>query len=89
MTKPTKPKVREFDVANYLETPADIAAYLTVAAEDEEGNPEELIEAFRYLVEVRPELKEVADLSENGTPSLEAIIYLMRKFGLRIHFEAI
>lgn len=75
-------------MANYLETPADIAAHLTVAAEEDEGDPGELLAALRRVVEARPELKGVADLSENDAPTLEAIIYLMRTFGLRIRFDA-
>lgn len=34
-------KTREFDAANYVETPADVAAYLEVEME-EEADPEEL-----------------------------------------------
>lgn len=88
MTRPTKPEVRDFDIANYIQTPADIAAYLTVAAEEAEGNPKELVAALRRVIHAHTELKDVADLSENDAPSLEAVINLMHTFGLRIRFEA-
>ena len=71
-------KTREFDVANYIETPADVAAYLKLAAAEGEG-PEELTSALGVILR-----------SKGGQRlSLAAFVGLLHEVGLEVRVSPV
>lgn len=48
-----KLKVSEFDLVNYLETPADVAAYLAVVADEDGDDPDQLSAALSQVLRSR------------------------------------
>lgn len=71
-------KTREFDVANYIETPADVAAYLKLAVAEEEG-PEELASTLGVILR-----------SKGGQRlSLAAFVGLLHEVGLEVRVSPV
>lgn len=69
-------KTSEFDAANYVETPADVAAYLEVVMQ-EKADPEELASALNVILRSRG----------GKTLSLEVFIDMLHAVGLRMRVE--
>lgn len=73
MVKPEDLKTRDFDAANYVETPADVAAYLKFAAAEDEGL-EELASTLGVILR-----------SKGGKQlSLEGFVGLLHEAGLEL-----
>lgn len=71
-------ETREFDVVNYIETPADVAAYLKLAAAEGEG-PEELASTLGDILR-----------SEGGKQlSLETFVGLLDEVGLEMRLSPV
>ena len=71
-------ETREFDAANYIETPADVAAYLKLAVVEEKG-PEELTSTLGVI------------LRSKGGPrlSLAAFVGLLHEVGLEVRVSPV
>ena len=84
----------EYKTADYLQTPADIAAYLDATLED--GDPRLLLAALKDVAEASGGMSQFAKrsglnreslyrtLSENGNPKLETLTTLLHSLGLRL-----
>lgn len=71
-------ETREFDAANYIETPVDVAAYLKLAAAEGEG-PEELTSALGVILR-----------SKGGQRlSLAAFVGLLHEVGLEMRVSTV
>lgn len=74
-----KLKVREFDLVNYLETPADVAAYLAVVADEDGGDPGQLTVALRDVLR-----------SRGGSKlDLKAFVEILHAVDLRMRIEPV
>jgi|GEM_PF-864110 hypothetical protein len=69
-----KLKVREFDLVNYLETPADVAAYLAVVADEDGDDPAQLSAALSQVLRSRG----------GNKLELNAFVEMLHAVGLRI-----
>ena len=69
-------KTREFDAANYVEVPADVAGYLELVME-EKADPEELASALNIILRSRG----------GKAVSLEAFVDMLDVVGLRMRVE--
>jgi probable addiction module antidote protein len=90
-------EAKPWDAAEVLNTPADIAAYLDAYLED--GTPEELLRAVNTIARSRG----MSDLaretgisrealyrafSENGNPTLDTLLRVMKALGVRLAIAA-
>lgn len=86
-------KVKEYDVADFLDTPEDIAAYINVVIE--EGDENALAEALGDVARSRGMTKLAEDtglnrvslyssLSAKGSPRLSTILRVLKSYGLKI-----
>jgi len=93
-----KTKTRPYDVAEYLKTDEDVAAYLEAALED--GDPDIIIEALRDIARARGIARiarEVGmnrdaltkELSTKGRPEFTTVLKIVRALGLRLHAEPV
>jgi probable addiction module antidote protein len=90
-------EVKPWDAAELLRSPADIAAYLDAYLED--GTPEELLRAVQTIARSRG-MSELARqtgisrealyraLSENGNPTLDTLLRVMKALGVRLAVAA-
>lgn len=90
-------ETKVWDAAEVLKTPADIAAYLDAYLED--GSPEELLKALSTIARshgmsalaretgVSREALYRA-FSDNGNPTLDTLLRVMKAFGLRLAVAA-
>ena len=93
MTIETKP----WDAAEFLNTPADIAAYLNTYLED--GTAEELLRALNTIARAHG-MTDLARqsgisrealyraLSETGNPTLDTLIRILKPLGVRLAVAA-
>jgi probable addiction module antidote protein len=92
-----KTKTRPYDPAEYLETAADMAAYLEAALED--GEPGVVVQALGAIARARGMSQIARDtglgraslykaLSPEGNPEFATILKVVRALGLRLHAEA-
>ncbi|MCO8030798.1 hypothetical protein NI454_12660 [Brevundimonas diminuta] len=72
-------KVREFDLVNYLETPADVAAYLAVVAGEDGGDPGQLTAALGDVLRSRG----------GNKLDLKAFVEILHAVGLRMRIEPV
>ncbi|MCO8029322.1 hypothetical protein NI454_05085 [Brevundimonas diminuta] len=74
-----KLKVRQFDLVNYLETPADVAAYLAVVADEDGGDPGQLTVALGDVLR-----------SRGGSKlDLKAFVEILHAVDLRMRIEPV
>lgn len=91
---------KRFDVADYLETAEDIAAYLEAAAEAaaEDGDPAPLVTALGTIARARNMSKLARDagmtreglykaLSPDGNPSFGTVAKVARALGLEVSLK--
>lgn len=90
-------ETKPWDAAELLQTPADIAAYLDAYLED--GTPEELLRAVSVIARSRG-MSELARqtgisrealyraFSENGNPTLDTLLRVMKALGVRLAVAA-
>lgn len=90
-------ETKPWDAAETLNTPADIAAYLDAYLED--GTPEELLRAVNTIARSRG-MSELARqtgisrealyraFSENGNPTLDTLLRVMKALGVRLAIAA-
>ena len=93
----TKTTIAPFDAADYLETPADIAAYLQVSVEDADKR---IIAGAIGTVARAHGMSEIAKatgmsreslykaLSVDGNPSFATVVNVLSSLGLRLNVEA-
>ncbi len=93
----TKTLTAPFDAAEYLETPADIAAYLQVSFEDSDKRV--IAEAIGAVARAHG-MSEIARatgmsreslykaLSAEGNPSFATVVNVLSSLGLRLNVEA-
>jgi len=74
-----KLKVREFDLVNYLETSADVAAYLAVVADEDGGDPCQLTAALGNVLRSRG----------GNKLDLKAFVEILHVVGLRMRIEPV
>ncbi len=74
-----KLKVREFDLVDYLETPADVAAYLAVVADEDGGDPGQLTAALGDVLRSRG----------GNKLDLKAFVDILHAVGLRMRIEPV
>lgn len=72
-----KLKVRELDLVNYLETPADVAAYLAVVADEDGDDPDQLTAALGHVLRSRG----------GNKLDLKAFVEILHAVGLRMRIE--
>jgi probable addiction module antidote protein len=93
----TKIKTVKFDVAEFLETPADIAEYLEAAFED--GDAAIISNALGTVARAKGVASIAAKtglsreslyraLSNDGNPTLSTLIGVMASFGVRLSVQA-
>jgi probable addiction module antidote protein len=90
-------RTEAWDVADHLDSPAAIAAYLEAAFED--GDPQLIAAAIGDVARARG-MKALSEetglsreslyraLSEDGNPGLSTVIKVLRAFGLRLEAKA-
>jgi probable addiction module antidote protein len=88
-----------YDVADYLGTPEEMAAYLEAALEESEGDPAFIAEALGDLARARG-MSQIARstglsreslykaLSGNRNPDFDTVLRVVAALGLRLHAEA-
>jgi probable addiction module antidote protein len=93
----TKTVTAPFDAAEYLETPADIAAYLQVSFED--ADKRVIADAIGAVARAHG-MSDIAKatgmsreslykaLSANGNPSFATVVNVLSSLGLRLNVEA-
>jgi probable addiction module antidote protein len=93
----TKTVTAPFDAAEYLETPADIAAYLQVSFED--ADKRVIADAIGAVARAHG-MSDIAKatgmsreslykaLSANGNPSFATVLNVLSSLGLRLNVEA-
>lgn len=90
-------ETKPWDAAELLNTPADIAAYLDAYLED--GTPEELLEALGTIARSRGMSALAREtgisretlyraFSDNGNPTLDTMIRVMKALGVRLAVAA-
>ncbi|MEO6606455.1 MAG: addiction module antidote protein [Aeromicrobium sp.] len=89
-----------YDTADYLNSTADVAAYLEAVLEESGDDPSVIARAFGTVAR-SGNLSELARevgmsreglykaLSGEGNPSFATIMRVARAFGLRLHFHAV
>lgn len=89
---------KAFDSADYLNTPAEIAAYLDAVLED--GDPALVAHALGVVARAKG-MSEIAgkagvsreslyrSLSENGNPEFATVVRVLKALGVRLSAEAI
>ena len=88
-----------FDVADYLRTPEDMAAYLEASIEEADGDAAFVAGALGHLARVRgmPQVTRDAGLSREclhdaffdaGEPSLSIFLRVVGALGLKLHVDA-
>jgi len=91
-----KVKTSPFDAADYLKSEEAIAAYMDSVLED--GTPQEIARALGTVARARG-MGEIAEeagmsrtslyksLSENGNPSVDTLLKVIRSLGLQLHVK--
>ena len=91
-----KVKTSPFDAADYLKSEEAIAAYMDSVLED--GTPQEIARALGTVARARG-MSEIAEdagmsrtslyrsLSENGNPSVDTLLKVIRSLGLQLHVK--
>ncbi len=91
-----KNKTRKYDVAAYLESEADVAAYLQAALED--GDAAVIVHALGNIARARG-MSQIARrtglareslykaLSPNGNPEFATVLKVVRALGIELHAE--
>ena len=89
-------KIKTYDAAEYLETEADMAAYLQAAFED--GNPSLVIHALGNIARARG-MSQIARetglrreslykaLSPEGNPEFATVLKVVQALGITLHAE--
>jgi probable addiction module antidote protein len=91
-------KTRPFDMANYLQTEADITEYLSQVLED--GDPAELAAALGDIAKVRGMAQLAKDtglsreslyksLSGDRVPSTDTLFKVMRAMGFKLTVQSV
>ena len=92
--------VREHKASDYLKTPEDIAAYLTVVFEETDTDYEDLMIALRNVADAIGGVAELARrtglnrsglsrvLSAQNTPKIDTVHKIVRACGVRLQFAA-
>lgn len=92
----SKKKTRPYDAAEYLETDADMAAYLQAALE--EGEPSLVIHALGNIARARG-MSQIARetglrreslykaLSPGGNPEFATVLKVVQALGIKLHAE--
>jgi probable addiction module antidote protein len=97
MAKRSIKDLKKFDMAEYLETPEDVADYLNLALE--EGNDDALILALGTVARVRGMAKIAASaevgreslykaLREGAQPRFQTVQKVLAALGLQLHVTA-
>lgn len=92
------PTFTRFDAADYLDTEADIAAYLDAVIEDSDGDPAALTRALGTVARARNMSQLARDtgltreglrkaLSGDGNPTFSTLHKVARALGLRLTFQ--
>lgn len=74
---PAKLRVREFHLVNYLETPADVAAYLAIVADEDGDDPDQLTTALGHVLRSRG----------GNRLALKAFVEILQAGGLGVRIE--
>ncbi|MBM4047001.1 MAG: putative addiction module antidote protein [Planctomycetes bacterium] len=91
-----KAKTRPYDAAEYLETEADMAAYLQAALE--EGDPALVVHALGNIARARGMSQIARDtglrrerlckaLSSEGNPEFATVLKIVKALGIKLHAE--
>jgi probable addiction module antidote protein len=94
--KSARTKTRPYDVAEYLSTPADMAAYVDAWLEDAPDDPAGIARALGDIARARGMSQVAKDaglsreslyraLSAEGNPSFATILKVARALGMRLH----
>jgi probable addiction module antidote protein len=94
----TEQKFSRYDSADYLETEADIAAYLAAVMAEGDDDPAYVTRALGVVARARNISQLARDtgmsregiykaLSDDGNPSFATVARIARALGLRIAFE--
>jgi probable addiction module antidote protein len=97
--KSTKTKTRPYDVAEYLSTPADMAAYLDAWLEEAPDDPAGIARALGDIARAKGMSQVAKDaglsreslyraLSADGNPSFATILKVAKALGVRFHAQA-
>lgn len=95
-----KTRTRPFDVAEYLRTPEEMAAYLEACIEESNGDAAFIAKALGDIARAKGMSQVAHDaglsreslykaLSGERNPSFETILKVIRALGLRLHAEAV
>jgi len=96
----TKTKTTPFDAAEYLTTPAEMAAYLEATLEESGGDAAAIARALGTIARARGMSQVARDaglsreslykaLSGDRSPDFQTILKVVRALGLRLHAEAV
>ncbi|MDZ4688942.1 MAG: putative addiction module antidote protein [Planctomycetaceae bacterium] len=97
--KSARTKTRPYDVAEYLSTPADMAAYLDAWLEDAPDDPAGIARALGDIARAKGMSQVAKDaglsreslyraLSADGNPSFATILKVAKALGVRFHAQA-
>ncbi|MEP7009698.1 MAG: addiction module antidote protein [Acidobacteriota bacterium] len=99
MPKTARPKTVPYDVAEQLQTPEEMAAYLDAWLSETPDDATGIARALGDIARARGRSQVARDaglsreslykaLSENGNPSFATVLKVARALGVRLHAEA-